>query len=314
MTLSTDPHLAARIAWYHFQEGLTQSVIADKVGMSRARVNQIIGELRASGAVQLHINTPYGPCVALETALKDRFGLREAVVVPGPGPDTDVRRVTGMAAGHFLSDAIEDGDVFGVGWGGTIDAAASAVTRRNGRCNTVVSFCGGFPKSTPVNPYDVAARFARVLQGPCYYVTAPMFADGKAMRDALLASRSVREAFGQVCKVDIALLSTVDLTPRSRSVEYGLISEELRQSLLAAGAVGDICGHYLTAEGETVDHGVTDLIVAPSIDDLLAIPHLVLASGGKAKVPIILAAVRRGLAHTLIVDEDAGRDLLKTAG
>ena len=311
MNVSVEPHLASRIAWYHFQEGLTQSVIADKVGMSRARVNQILGELRASGAVQLRINTPYGPCVELETALKKLFGLTEVIVVPEPGPETDVRRVTGMAAGHLLSETINDGDVVGVGWGGTIDAAASAITRKNGRRNTVVSFCGGFPRSTPVNPYDVAARFARILQGPCYYVTAPMFADDRGMRDALVASGSVRETFDQVRKVDVALVSAVDLTLQSRSVEYGLVSEELRQSLLAAGAVGDICGHYLTANGDTVAHEVTEHIVAPPIDELLAIPHVVLASGGQAKVPIILAALRRGLAHTLIIDESAADQLLK---
>ncbi len=311
MTFSAEQRLAARIAWYYFQEGLTQSAIADHVGLSRARVNQIIGELRASGAVQLHINTPYGPCVELEAALKHRFHLREVIVVPVPAPETDIRRVTGMAAGQYLSETIRDGDVVGVAWGGTIDAAAGAITRKNGRSTTVVSFCGGFPKSTPVNPYDVAARFARLLGGPCYYVTAPMFADNKAMRDALVDSDSVQEAFQQVRKVDIALLSAVDLTPQSRSLEYGLISEEQRQSLLAAGAVGDICGHYLTAQGGTVEHEITDRIVAPPIGDLIAIPHLVLASGGEAKTPIILAALRLHLAHTLIIDESAATRLLQ---
>ena len=313
MTLSAEPRLAARIAWYHFQEGLTQSAIADKIGLSRARVNQIIGELRASGAVQLRINTPHGACIELEAALREQFALREAIVVPAPAAETDVRRVTGMAAGQFLSDAIRDGDVVGVGWGGTIDAAASAMARKNGRRNTVVSFCGGFPKSTPVNPYDVAARFARILHGPCYYVTAPMFADSRSMRDALIDSHSVRAAMDQVRCVNIGLVSTVDLSPESRSLEYGLISEELRQSLLEAGAVGDICGHYMTADGSPVDHEINDLIVAPPIDDLLAVPHLVLASGGDAKVPIIRAALRRGFAHTLIVDEDAANALVRSS-
>ena len=310
MTTSIDPRLAARIAWHHFQEGLTQGAIAELVGISRARVNQVLGEMRASGAVQLRINTPYGPCVEMEAALKDRYGLREAIVVPSPAPETDVRRVTGMAAGRYLSDIIDEDDVVGVGWGGTIDAAASAMERRSGRNNTVVSFCGGFPKSTPVNPYDVAARFARILRGPCYYVTAPMFADSAAAAAALLASRSLAETFGQVRTVTVALISAVDLTAQSRSLEYGLISEDLRRSLLAAGAVGDICGHYLDADGVSVEHEIRHRIVAPPIEDLLAVPHLVLASGGRQKTPILRAALRRGLAHSLVVDEQAARDLL----
>ena len=127
---------------------------------------------------------------------------------------------------------------------------------------------------------------------------------------ALLASRSLHETFDQVRNVTVALVSAVDLTPQSRTLEYGLISDDLRRSLLDAEAVGDICGHYLDADGATVDHEIRDRIVAPPIEDLLAIPHLILASGGRQKAPIIRAALRRGLAHTLVVDEQASVDLL----
>ena len=309
--MDIDRQTAARIAWYHFQEGLTQGAIAEKLGLTRARVNQAIGEMRANGFIQVRIADPHGACVALEAELKEVFSLKAAVVVPAPGDETDVRRVTGLAAGHYVSDRLQDGQVLGLGWGGTLDAAATALDRRRGRGNTVVSLCGGFPRSTPVNPYDVAGRFARILDAECYYVTAPMFADNPEMRAALVASKAVRQVFDQVKKIDFLLLSAVDLTRKSRSVEYGLITDKLRRSLLAAGAVGDICGHYLDSEGRRIDHEINETLLVPELADLVAIPHIVLASGGAQKLPIIRAAIAARLCHTLITDEETGAAVLQ---
>ena len=59
-----------------------------------------------------------------------------------------------------------------------------------------------------------------------------------------------------------------------------------------------------------MEHEIRHRIVAPPIEDLLAVPHLVLASGGRQKTSILRAALRRGLAHSLVIDEQASRDLL----
>ena len=42
-----DEQLRARIAWYYFIAGLTQQEISDRLGIARARVNKIVGQLRA---------------------------------------------------------------------------------------------------------------------------------------------------------------------------------------------------------------------------------------------------------------------------
>ena len=115
-------------------------------------------------------------------------------------------------------------------------------------------------------------------------------------------------------QIDPALLSAVDLTSQSRSPEYGLITDELRLSLLEAGAVGDVSGHYLDAEGRRIDHPTNETLIVPELADLRAIPQIVLASGGIHKSPVIGAALKAGLGHTLIIDEETGRQLARPAG
>jgi DNA-binding transcriptional regulator LsrR (DeoR family) len=161
-----------------------------------------------------------------------------------------------------------------------------------------------------VNPYDNAAMMARALDAICYYITAPMFAQSRELRDALVASEPIRGVLGMVPKLDLALLSAIDLSEQSKPLEYGVISRSTWQSLRDSGAVGDICGHYLDADGRTITHPLTTLVVNPSLNDLLSIPELVLAAGGAQKVSIIRAAIHAGLCHVLITDEDAARGLL----
>ena len=70
----------------------------------------------------------------------------------------------------------------------------------------------GLARSTAINPYDNAAMFARALDATCYYVTAPMFADTADLRKLLMASDPVREVLQKTRRLDMALLSAVDLS------------------------------------------------------------------------------------------------------
>src|SRR5262245_27899962 len=93
-----DPALAARICWHYFREGQTQELIATRLGLTRKRVNRMLGEARERGLVQITIQPPLGPCSELEARLATAFGLQQAIVVPSPIGDTDVRAMVGAAA------------------------------------------------------------------------------------------------------------------------------------------------------------------------------------------------------------------------
>lgn len=308
-----DAALAARICWYYYKEGQTQDVIAQHLKITRKRVNQILGEARESGIVQITIAGPTGPCSELEARLVAKFGLRGSIVVPSPIGDTDVRNLAGAAAGRFISERLPQPGTLGITWGGTINMAAQSIARRSVEGCRVVLLCGGLAESTSINPYDNAAMMARALRARCYYVTAPMFAPTEQLRDALISSEPVSAVLAMTAELDIALFSAVDLSAQSRALEYGVISQDIWQSLRDAGAVGDICGHYLDRDGKAVAHPLSRRVIHPSMRDLLAVPERVLAAGGRHKVPIIQAAIRAGLATTLITDESAAIALCSEA-
>lgn len=307
---SPDVALMARICWHYFKEGQTQDAIAQHLDITRKRVNRILAEARDTGFVQISINSPVSVFGSLESGLAEKFNLRRVIVVPSPINGGDARPLVGAAAGQYISEQLPAPGTLGISWGGTINAAAQNLVRRVGKDHRVVLLCGGLAQSTHVNPYDNAAMVARALDAACYYITAPMFADTAALKEALVGSEPIRSVLAMVAQLDMALLSAIDLSKQSKALEYGLIDKSTWQSLLKAGAVGDICGHYLNAAGDVIEHPLAARVVSPSLQSLRKVRQLVLAAGGLRKLMIIRAAIRAGLCHVLITDEEVARALL----
>lgn len=228
-------------------------------------------------------------------------------------PGTDVRPFVGAAAGQYVSAHLPRGGSLGINWGGTINAAAQNVKPRSDMQNRVVKLSGGLAESTLINPYDNAAMMARALDATCSYMTAPMYAQTARLRDALVASEPISSVIAMVPKLDMALLSAIDLSEQSKSLEYGVISPKTWASLRESGAVGDICGHYLDDQGRPIDHPIASLVINPALEDLQRVPSLVLAAGGMQKLAIIRAAIGARLCHVLITDEATATALTKPA-
>lgn len=309
---SPDAALMARICWHYFKEGQTQDAIAQHLEITRKRVNRLLAEAQGSGFVQVTINSPVSIFGALESGLAEKFSLRRVVVVPSPIDGGDARPLVGAAAARYVSEQLPTPGTLGISWGGTINAAAQNLARRTGKGHRVVLLCGGLGQSTQFNPYDNAAMVARALDAACYYITAPMFADTAELKDAFVASEPIRSVLSMVSQLDMALLSAIDLSKQSKALEYGLIDKNVWRSLLKAGAVGDICGHYLNAEGQVIEHPLAARVVSPPLEHLRKVRRVVLAAGGIQKLAIIRAAIRARLCHVLITDEDVARSLLST--
>jgi len=308
---AVDSALAARICWYHFREGQTQQEVADRVGLNRATVNRVINEARRAGHVRVTLNLPLAPCLETENALRDRYSLSDAVVVPAPADEDDVRRVVGLAAGQYVSGALASDAFLGLGWGATIHAAGHTLLPRDGAKNTVVSLSGGLSQSGAINPYDNAAAFARVLDARCYYMTAPMIAETAAARTAFANSAPVRQVYAIAEQCQVALISAVDLSAKTKMVEYGVLTRAQVADLRKAGAVGNICDYYVDETGAVIEHEINARTLSVPFATLRRIPKVILAAGGAFKADIVRAALAAGLVDALITDEECAAALLQ---
>ena len=91
---------------------------------------------------------------------------------------------------------------------------------------------------------------------------------------------------------DLAIVSVGGLTPDATLFQRGLLPAAMLTSLRRAGAVGDVLGHFVDADGRVVDHPVNRRIMAVALRDLRSVPRIVVASGGPDKVAALRAALR----------------------
>lgn len=308
--VNLDDQLNIRIAWHYYVGNMTQQQIGDRFGITRARVNKALATCRETGMVQIRINSPLASCIELEHRVQQRFGLDRVTVVPSPDDPQQIFRVLGVGVAPTLQEHLREGCIVAVGWGRTLRQAVRELETRSVPNMTVLSLLGGLHYGSANNTVEIASSLAGLFGGAYYYLAAPVFAPSEQYRDMILAEPSVQDVLGKARQADMALLTVGDLSERSLMLELGLVAPQDVQSLIAAGAVGDLLGRWLDRDGLEVDHTFNRRAVSLELDDLKRIRRVVLVSGGPYKADIIRAVLLRKVVHELVIDEDAAVQLL----
>ncbi|RDJ22291.1 sugar-binding transcriptional regulator [Bosea caraganae] len=308
-----DAQTQVRAAWLYYMEGLTQAEIADRLKMTRLRVNRLLVEARSSGLVNITINSRLESCVRLERGLVEEFGLREAIVVPTPADPAQIPALIGKAAGELVSRIIEEkpSGGFGVGWGATLRETIRHVRPGQYRDLKVTAMMGGLTYGIEINTFEIASQLARRWQAECHYLAAPIYAGTPQSRDTIVAQDVFEAAFERIRATEVAILSAGDLSERSLLVRYGLPRDVGVAELAAQGAVGDMLGQFIDADGAPIDHPINRRAIALPLEALRKLPTVILASGGSNKAAVLAAALRARLASVLITDEQAAAAALK---
>ncbi|MGW6778295.1 sugar-binding transcriptional regulator [Brucella pseudogrignonensis] len=301
----------ARVAWLYFIGGQTQQEIAQRLNITRLKVNKIIGQVRESGQIQVKVSLPLVDCIELAEKVAARYGLADAVVVPDLDDYLEQKRVIGEAAGTMASELIAGRDMgVGIASGRTLSFAVRNLRSRPKPESWVVSLTGGVTSGSSTNTFEVATDFARALGVECHYLTAPIYCANRESRDAILLSDELTDVLARTEIADIGLVSCGALTSETSLTHIRVVKDNL-DAVLKLGAVGEFLGYFLDAQGRPIDHFLNDSIIALPPDKLKLKPASVLVSGGVNKIPVIRAILRGGYVNRLVTNEGVARALLQ---
>jgi len=312
MTRESDAdQITARVIWYYYVGSLTQQEIADRLGLTRLRVNRIIGQARADGSVRIDVRLPLLDCAALAAQLIARFSLADAVVVPTLPDPVETRRVIGEETGLLVDRVLHDGQSLGIGWGRTLRAALARLPRRSGpsAASGVVGLMGGLTRGSGINTFEVSTQFADALGAECWYLAAPLYCPSEHIRHDLLTHAGLADVMRRAREVQVALITCGDLSDASLIASLDMVKSE-RDELLRHGVVGDLLGHLIDADGALVDVPLNRQVMALSPEELSKVPVSILSSGGLNKVAIIRAALSARYVNHLVTDEACATALL----
>lgn len=295
----------------YYIENMTQSDIADVLGIGRVTVVRMLAEARQRNEVRIAIEGDLVEIVALERRLEKRFGLERAIVAPVSDPASEVIPAIGAATGRYLSETVESGLRVGVGWGRTLLSCLPYMTARPLDDLQVISLLGGIIHARRFNPAEFAWQFAQAFRGNAFLIPAPALVDSADTRQALIERCGLKDIFEMAGALDIVVLSVGGIAAATTTThQVGFITEEQLQSLRASGAVGDILFHFIDRQGRLVDHPINDLVMSVGLDQLRLGKWRILTSGGADKTEALLGAMTVIEPHVLITDEFSARRLL----
>ncbi len=310
-----DLALAARAAWLYHAGGLTQSQVAQRLGVPSSKAHRLITRATRAGVVRVLIEGPIAGCIEAEAELTRRFGLRLCRVVPGLGEKDLPLRALGAAAASFLHDVLarEEHRVIGVGHGRTLGAAVDKLPAVPAPNTCFVSLLGGLTRRTGTSPFDVIHRLAEKTGGEAWLMPVPFIANAAADRAVLLAQRGIGEAVALAAQATLCLVGIGEVAGGAFLPASGVVSPGEVEALLAAGAAGEMLGHYFDARGRHIETSLHDRVIS-------VLPQgagrdgkgclFVGVAGGEMKVAAIRAVLRSGLLDGLITDEPTAQRLL----
>ena len=296
-----------RAAWLYHHHQMTQSEIADRLGVSRATVVRMLEDARRRNEVQVRVTEPPDECLALALRLEQKFSLNRVIVAPG----TDDPTISVAAAlGSYLSDVLRDGMSVGIGWGRTLSAALRHLEPDRQPNTTVAALMGGLIHPEPENPIEASWRLAGQLGAKCLLYLAPVIVDSLETKQALMQNCGLSEIEEAAKNLDLAVVSCGDIGPQSSSLAKDIVGSKILAQLIARGAVCDVMCNFIDDQGNSVTHPIANQTMSVDLDTLATAKNLVLASGGAHRARALHAAINRLQPTTLITDEKAAMALL----
>lgn len=308
-----DELLAIKAAELYYKEDKTQGEIGALLQITRWKVGRLIAHAKEAGHVRIEIVHPRARKGQLERELCERFGLREAVVVPGLGENesTELRRRVAQAAAEYLTSMRPVTKVLGISWGRTLHDVAEELRQDWARGVQVVQINGGVSLNRRASSAaDTAAKIARKAHGSAAMLPSPAILERVETKRAIESDRTVAGVLDLGRSADTYLFSAGPVDPGSVLTESGYLAQQDLAVLRGRGAVGDVLGRFIDANGYPVDPELDDRTVGMRLDELRGAKRSIAVISGETKHDVCRTVVAGGLCTVLITDELTAQHLL----
>ncbi|MBT2258408.1 sugar-binding transcriptional regulator [Priestia megaterium] len=311
MNFPEDSRLLVKVAHMYYEEGATQSQIADEVGVSRSLISKYLSKARDLGIVEIIIHDDkIHPYRQLEGKIERLYGLREVVCIPNLGGESSKSRL-GAAASKYLLRVLKDGQTVGVSAGTTLHEVAKSLTSPHSYPSvTFVPLVGGMGNErVDIHANHIVAQFAESIQAQYKLLHAPVVVDSKEAKEIFMRQNSILNVFELANRSDIAIVG-IGGTPEHSTMVKSYLGQDYKGYFDQGDVVGDICYNFINKSGQAADSSWNEKIITLDLERLKEIPLVVGVACGTEKVQAIKAALEGRLIQVLVTDEETAKGLL----
>lgn len=321
-TLSAEQRelLTVQAAKAYYDLDQTMGDIAKRLGLTRWQVGRLLKEAREQGIVRIEIIPRAQRRPDLESRLQRAYDLRDAVVVPHSG-DPDARFSDGsildsvaQAAGQLIAALHPRPSLIGVSWGRTMAAVAHWLPRPWNDGVEVVLLNGAMTlHSTAIRTNNIAELFALAGGGRATLLPVPAIVGRPETREVLERDPVIASVLALADAAEVICFGLGGVTADSVLVQSGYIDEADIARLRRSGAVGDVLGRFIGADGAIIDPALDARTIGLDLALARGKPVSIGVAVGREKHAVVLAGLRARLINVLVTDEQTALVALEAA-
>lgn len=303
--------LLVEAARLYYEHNLNQAQIASRLDVSRPGVSRLLQQARDAGIVRIEIVDPGGKGTRLESALREKYGLKQVIVVPTDPSDSVLKSRLGSALINLLEGLLTENITLGVSWGSTLQAATEHLKPRAINNMTVVQLNGGVSKAElDTHASEIARRMGDNYSAIPYLLPLPAIVDTADLKQAITSDRHIAKTLKLAREADIAAFTIGAFGSSSVLVQADYFEDAEVKDLIDQGAVADICSRLIKADGSICSPELDDRTIGIELDELKAKRNSIAVAGGIDKALAIKAGLSGGYFNGLITDEAVASILL----
>lgn len=291
-----EENLMVKISWYYYMEEMTQQAIADRLGISRMRVIKLLEKARQTGVIQFHISSSFDKRHSLETALMEKYHLKDCYAVPTNPDSSGVNDTIAKAASIYIGNHITDNCYINFGYGDTSSRTIAYLARNLETSASFVSLTGGVS-------YYLPSSGSNIFNAKLYLIPSPLIMSSPEMAAAIRQESSIKEVSDMIKLASMTIVGIGAMDDDATIVKSSILSHNDFLLLNMKGAVGDIICHFIDKDGNLVDTEVDSRLVSVPLSTLNRLENVIGVAAGTHKVSAIAAALKGGYLDILITDE-----------
>ncbi|MFC5471473.1 sugar-binding transcriptional regulator [Cohnella suwonensis] len=242
----------------------------------------------------------------MEDRMREAFGLKRVIIVPGNSDESDHTKMElGRAGSRVLRTSLSSGDVVAVMGGSTMARMASQFSNPSQlKDNWFVPARGGLGESVDYQANTIAAELAKRTGARYRMLHVPDHLSEEAYQ-TIMQEPNVREVVDMIRGARIVVHGIGDAVTMARRRK---LSEETKEELVKDGALAEAFGYYFDRTGKVVHRMAT---AGLRLDDIEAAGLVIGIAGGQSKGEAIASVMRFGHDDVLVTDEAAASEALK---
>lgn len=301
-----------KIATMYYEEGMTQSEIARKRGVSRSLISKIIVEAKRDGIVEIVINSSSVYTAKLERELEEKYQLKNAIVIDTFNLNKDeIKKIASQQAGLYLKKIAPQYKKIGLSWGNSLRGLVDSFPYTNHQEATILPLIGGLSDDYfDIQSNQLSYDLARKMRGKAKYLYSPALVSNPLIREELSNNNAIQSILEAGKEVDLALIGISSLDQESNMRRLGFLSEEDVVDLRRHNAVGVINSRFYDNEGNETENDINQNVIGLNLEDLKKIPDVMTVVYGDQKVDAIRVALESGLLNIIVTTDTIAEGVL----